>query len=478
MPRPCPQFVARKKYAPVQGRLPKTLSMMVCQRAGLVSLLTLMACSGPEHPTTVMSHANPPADSSRGASLMAAVLASPSTTPLRFVAIDLAPLRGGTPELTIAIPGEVAVLQAILTDHYPLLGDEEGTLVWSGAITEVDGQPAEHGASAIFIITGKRVMAQLSFSRRTLEVLTTEEGGDYLLVERDFGQLPQDDDTPALTGDEQLLDAPAAEGRAAPGDENSTGGRALTGDAVVRVLQIASPEARQSLGGRAIMKDRLRFFLAQANLAFVNSGVGIRVANAGLRLPSESQQTQNADRLLTRLMRTADGRLYDHLAGGPDDGNGRNGTRADVVALATDELFAILPPPNIRRIHPAGKVHTVGGGAGRAFFVIRADATDHTWTHELGHLFGGRHQNDPTATPFAYAHAFRYLVPRGPFVFYPAYQPGDFKTIMGVGPDEEPRIPYFSSDTRRRRGMRIGDAGFRDNERLMRTRRQTMAAFR
>ncbi|MCY7350948.1 MAG: zinc-dependent metalloprotease [Cytophagaceae bacterium] len=58
-----------------------------------------------------------------------------------------------------------------------------------------------------------------------------------------------------------------------------------------------------------------------------------------------------------------------------------------------------------------GQVVNVGPNANDAYGVVRiADAANanHTFTHEVGHLFGCRHQieSDPTA---GYAHGFRLL---------------------------------------------------------------------
>lgn len=440
----------------------------------------MAACDLPQAPASLLEAAAPP-PGTVGLSLLAALDADPSAEASGFLSVDTRPLVAGAPDLQVALPGD-AKLQAFLTSHYVLDGDPAAT-VWSGEIETVDRRPARHGDSALFVVAGDRVTAQLTFDARTVELMTVEEGCHVVLVERDFARLPSADDPPVEVQAEPT--APPLPSHARPAAPSPRVGHAVrpqTADVVVRVLQIASPEARRSLGGREVTKDRLRFFLAQANQAFANSGTGVRFANAGLRLPSAGQSTQNAERLLRRLWRLDDGLTYDHLAGGPATGNGREGTRADLVGLVVDELYLETGQPGYR-VYPRGQAASIGGGANRAFFTVRANATEHTFTHEIGHLFGGRHQpaQDSTTAPYAYGHGFRYLAPRSGFGFgFGGFtvDPDDFRTVMGVGPDGERRIPYFSSDTRRRRGMVIGDAAERDNERVMRQRRLRVAAFR
>ncbi len=403
--------------------------------------------------------------------MLAALAADPSASSPRFVTVALDPLRRGDPDLTLRLPA-AETLRLSSTSTYRM-DDPDGppSTVWAGTIVEVDGTPPPHGASALFVVTEDRVTGQLAFGARTLEVVTVEEGGHQILYSRDFARLPNADDTPP--------EAEAVERTTEPSPDDAPFGRttsALAAMTKIRVLQIAPPNARSVLGGRDATKDRMRFFLAQANQAFANSDVGIELVNAGLRLPSQNPGTSDSVVLLRRLSRPSDGLVYDDLAAGPADGRGRNATEADLVGIVVDDLTIPSPLSPGAVLRPRGQAHRIDAGPAQAYFAIRADATEHTFAHEIGHLLGARHDSDTTNTPFEFGHGFRQRASL--FGLFSGTSSDGFHTVMGVGPDAERRIPFFSSDTRVRRGVVIGDATTRDNERVLRVRKSRAAGFR
>ncbi|GAB4197169.1 MAG: zinc-dependent metalloprotease [Wenzhouxiangellaceae bacterium] len=390
-------------------------------------------------------------DAATGQSVIAGLGADPSVTHIEFIGLNSHALASGAQAITLNL-GRQLDLIARVDETYAL--DEE-TIAWSGTIDlDINSgktnatlfgqeQAADKANGAVFVVNGERVHGQIDIDGLIYEILTVEEGGHYLLVQRDFSQLPDGDDTPAKAN--PLI------GYVDAADEQTLMNTSI------RVLQFASVEARNQLGGSNAAKDRMRFFLAQANRVYANNGIQARLANAGVRTPNISQNTNNADTLLNRLTNGSDG-FYDQFAGSV-----RNNTSADLVGFITaDGLFFRF---NGQNFGLCGIADAIAANANQAFFLVNHTCTNFTFVHEIGHLFGARHDNDPTTTPFAFGHGF-------------VNNAGNFRTVMAVNSNPQPRIGFFSTDDQRRNGQALGNASFADNERVHQQRRGAMSRFR
>lgn len=287
---------------------------------------------------------------------------------------------------------------------------------------------------AIFMVHGKRVFGQIIIEDLVYEIRTLEQGDGYVLVQRDFTHLSHKDDTPK---DE----FPWQVSRSAPGVQEASN--------VIDVIQLITDQAISDAGGVSAAVDAMRFFITQSNQVYSNNRLDLEMRNAGLYRAGAELNTSSSN-MLSRLRRTNDGYLDDV------PGTLRNQTGADLVVLVTTTL---------RNQGLCGQADAIGASQGRAFFLVDHDCTDFTFVHEAGHLFGARHDNDPNTTPFRYGHGF-------------VSAPGNFRTIMAVSSNPQPRIAGFSTPNLTYRGIAIGTASFRDNSRVHAERASTVAGFR
>ncbi len=289
---------------------------------------------------------------------------------------------------------------------------------------------------AVFMVRGERVFGQITIDDLVYEVRTMEKGGGYFLVKRDFSVLSHKDDTPADVFDLDL-DVKQPQGNQTKMASN-----------VVNVLQLITDQAINDAGGVSSAVDAMLFFITQSNQVYSNNNLDIEMRNAGLYRGGSELNTSAAN-MLSRLRGTNDGYL-DNVPGSL-----RNQQNADLVVLVTTRL---------RNQGLCGRADAIGASASRAFFVIDHDCTDFTFVHEAGHLFGARHDNDPTGTPFSFGRGF-------------VSSPGNFRTVMAVSSNPQPRIAGFSNPNQTFGGRAIGTSS-RDNTRVHALRASTVAGFR
>lgn len=304
---------------------------------------------------------------------------------------------------------------------------------WNGTVNV----PRAPGSNEIvtdlanFVVSGNRIFGQIRMLDKVYEISTTQNG-QHILAERDFSNLGTGDDTPKS---ELSIEA-----------EKIAATRATS---TIRVMQIASNTAINSAGGVGPIVDRMNFFISQSNQAYSATGIDINMVSAGLfRATNNERSTAQAN--ASGLRNLNDG-FNDSLANGT-----RNSRGADLVGM-------IVATPNDPSI--CGIVNAIGGGATNGFFVVKFSCTDFTFVHEVGHLFGARHQNDPTTTPFSFGHGIADFV-------------GNFRSIMGTSSTGLPRLGGFSNPDFTAGGRPFGTVGFSDNDRVHRIRAGTVASFR
>ena len=219
---------------------------------------------------------------------------------------------------------------------------------------------------------------------------------------------------------------------------------------VIDVLVVATPRFVDS---NYDLPRVARRAVTETNRGFRRSGV-----HARLHLTSVEEvgrvETYRSGLALGRLIVPGDGYLDRVQALRDDD-------QADVVVLFT--------PLQDR----CGRAD-IKATAATAYAVVWCASPDrYTFAHEIGHIFGARHnpQQDPSTHPYPYGHGYLHDV---------AGTTDDWRTIMSYPcPDYScPRINYWSNPDKTYQGEPLGVPGISNNVRVLNERRATVAGFR
>jgi len=407
-----------------------TRTILVGIAAGIVSVAVSAAPAVPDLLVNVRSDQNLQEDPG-----VKNLIAYDSARMLLAVNVNLDALQPGTASFNFNLDGNSPMI--VRRSDSMDLGD--GYHAWHGSVevAQADG-PNEVAMDAVnFVVSGDRVFGQIRVAGSIFEVRTTQTGRHFL-VQRDFQNLGYEDDTPKQT---YRTSSNPSESR--PGAPNRGG------NTVIRVMQIASSAAISAQGGTGPIVDLMNFYISQSNQSYAATSIPITLQNAGLYQATNPERA-TAQQNVSGLRNLSDG-FQDFLASST-----RNSRAADLVGM-------IVATPSDGGI--CGIVNAIGGGATNGFFVVKNVCTDFTFVHEIGHLFGARHQNDNTTTPFAYGHGIADFT-------------GNFRSIMGTASTGLPRIGGFSNPDFTVGGRPFGTTSFRDNDRVHRVRANTVAAFR
>lgn len=221
---------------------------------------------------------------------------------------------------------------------------------------------------------------------------------------------------------------------------------ALVATPVIRVLVNYTPAAKATTSDIRALID---LAIAETNQGFINGGVNTRVELAHVAPVSYSESGSNS----TDRSRYADvdDRVMDEIH------TQRNTYLADVGVLMTDGNSG------------CGN-GSINASATSAFVAVTTDCAtgNYSFGHELGHLFGARHnpEEDSSTTPYAYGHG--YLAPNG-----------NWRTIMAYPCSGGcPRLNYWSNPAKTRDGVAMGTTTRSNNARVLNERAAVLAAFR
>jgi hypothetical protein len=212
---------------------------------------------------------------------------------------------------------------------------------------------------------------------------------------------------------------------------------------VLSVMVVYTPAAQNAHGNIPALAQ---LAVNQTNGSYAKSeidGVALKLVGTMLVNYTESgTMTGGTSTDLVRLKETSDAWMDDvHPM--------RNTLGADLVVLFVNDLHSL----NI-----LGQAWQIKADHDTAFAVVdwQAAADNLTFAHEVGHLQGARHHDDPATSPYDYGHG---TCREWPF---------NYKTIMATATCHEDRVPYWSNPDVTYKNRKTGDSDYRNNARVLR----------
>lgn len=301
-----------------------------------------------------------------------------SASPIRPPSTSKIPPGAGT-SIRMSLPnGRVITVRGEHAASRPF----DAGFTWSGKI------PGTVPGLAVFVVDADEQMLTGSVTVEGSTFAVSPLGnGVHLVTEQNPKQIPGDGE-------------PLSQGNAGLTRPSQTVAPADTGS-VIDVLVVYTPAMEQYAGSTAAMYQLIDTFISESNSIFASSGMQTRLRLVGRSLVGYTESGY-ADVDNTRLSNTTDGYL-DIVP------QMREQIGADIVALL------VRGPLSVSYDHSeslCGQAREVIASADRAYGVVNASGcgvTVYSFTHEMMHLVGARHDwyaDDTLDTPFPYNHGY------------------------------------------------------------------------
>jgi hypothetical protein len=353
------------------------------------------------------------------------------------VGLQANPAAAAATELSVPLPDG----RQFNAKRFTSYTSASGATVWVGKHTAAPAGTAEFAAEeTVLVLRDGKVTGTVRHEGKLYRIRSAPDGS-HGVAEIDASKFPRDhvesEYKQQVAVSAAPLRAPAASTMVSP---------MLADTPVIRVLVNYTPAAKASTSNMAGLID---LAIAETNQGYVNAGVNARVELAHSAPVSYTESGSNGtDR--SRYASTDD-RVMDEIHAQ------RNTYLADVSVLLTDGNDGC----------GNGSIYA---SATSAFAAVTADCAtgNYSFGHELGHLYGARHnpEEDSTSTPYAYGHG--YLAPNR-----------NWRTIMAYNCSNGcPRLNYWSNPNKTRDGVAMGTTTKSNNARVLNERAAVLAAFR
>lgn len=318
-----------------------------------------------------------------------------------------------------------------------------GATVWVGKHSNAEaGTAASAEEETVLVIRDGKVTGTMRHAGKLYRIRAGVDG-THGVAEIDTRKFPRDHSEAEYK--QQLMQNQAAE-LPAPSSMVGNFRAALADTPVIRVLVNYTPAARGTTSDILALID---LAIAETNQGYVNAGVNARVELAHAAQVNYTESGSNStDR---SRYASVDDRVMDEIH------TQRNTYAADVGVLLTDG-------------NDACGNGTIYASATSAFAAVTTDCAtgNYSFGHELGHLFGARHnpEEDSSTTPYAWGHG--YLAPNR-----------TWRTIMAYDcPNGCKRLNYWSNPNKTRDGVAMGTTTRNNNARVLNERAGVLAGFR
>jgi hypothetical protein len=321
---------------------------------------------------------------------------------------------------------------------------KSGSTVWIGKHNNAElGTAASAEEETVLVVRDGKVTGSVHHEGKLYRIRAGVDG-THGVAEIDLRKFPRDHIDNEYK--QQLALSEVAIAQAPATTRVGAMAAALADTPVIRVLVNYTPAAKRTTSDINALID---LAIAETNQGYVNAGVNARVELAHAAQVNYTESGSNStDR---SRYSDVDDRVMDEIHGQ------RNTYAADVGVLLTDGNSA------------CGN-GTIYASATSAFAAVTTDCAtgNYSFGHELGHLFGARHnpEEDNSTTPYAYGHG--YLSPNR-----------NWRTIMAYDcPNGCKRLNYWSNPAKTRDGVAMGTTAKNNNARVLNERAAVLASFR
>jgi hypothetical protein len=232
---------------------------------------------------------------------------------------------------------------------------------------------------------------------------------------------------------------------------------------VIDVLVAYTPAVLALYADTNALLAHIQLAVDDANQSYSNS-----VVNAKLNLVKTTQVTYTENT-------TSSQSILNDFKGKTD------GYMDDVHALITSSKSDVnVLIVNKDGLDSCGIAATIGGATTTNDFVVVQDSCavgNHSFAHELGHIFGARHDtaNDPTTTPYAYGHGYHYQSAWRTIMAYPSSCPSG---CTRLGYWSNPNVTYPTVVNGVTKAIPMGTTAKEDNARVLNANVSVLANIR